>query len=418
MRTRRSRAARRPPASPLPALCVGLALLVAAAPVQAARWTAVGGSKASGERIEVDAASLDRSGEGKVRAWHRETYAGRQLHEAWAFTYVSLQQLTEFQCDKRLAAPQQRIYAAADGSTLKRESFAGDEAVPVVPDTSLEAVFNHACRKPAAAKPATATPAAEPAAAASPAGTPGPRGKNARKAEAEAPPAPPAGPAAWSYEGKTGPANWGKLSADYAACGNGGRQSPIDIRAPIRADLPPIRFAWQQIPLSIVDTGHTIEVSGEGGGHIVVDGEEYELQRFRFRLPGEEIVDGRRAAMSVQFEHRSKSGQVAVLAVPLVEGKENRLVRTLWTSLPLEPGKAKTPSGVKIDPGLLVPQKRDYHTYVGSQTTPPCAEGVLWLVLKQPVTLSKEQIADFAKVYRNNVRPAQAANGRVIKTSR
>ncbi|MBW7901526.1 MAG: carbonic anhydrase family protein [Rhodocyclaceae bacterium] len=422
MRTRRSRAARRPTAPTLPALCAGLALILAAAPAQAAKWTAVAGNgKAGGDRIEVDAASLDRSKEGKVRAWHRETYAARRLHDTWAFTYASLKQLTEFQCDKRLAAPKERIYLASDGDTLKRERFDDDDnAVPVIPDTPLEAVFNQACRKPAAKPaPAAAPPAPAEAAAATP---PAPsRSRNAKKAAPEPapppPPAPPSGPVAWSYEGDTGPAHWSKLSTDYAACG-GSRQSPIDIRAPIRADLPSVRFSWQTIPLTITDTGQTIEVSGEGGGHITVEGEEYEFQRFRFRLPAEETVDGKRAAMSVQFEHRSKSGQIAILAVPLVEGKENRLVRQLWTALPLERGKAKTLPGMKIDPGLLIPQKREYHTYVGSLTTPPCTEGVLWLVMKQPVTLSKEQIADFAKIYRNNARPVQPANGRVVKTSR
>ncbi|MDX9707723.1 MAG: carbonic anhydrase family protein, partial [Azospira sp.] len=224
-------------------------------------------------------------------------------------------------------------------------------------------------------------------------------------------------PKPWSYEGDDGPANWAKLSTDYAACA-GGQQSPIDLRAPILADLPAIRFSWNVIPLTITDTGKLIEVSGAGGGHITVEGEDYELQHARFRLPAEEIVDGKRAAMSVQFEHRSQSGKIAVLAVPLVEGKENRLVRQLLTALPLERGKAHAPAGVKVDLGVFIPQKRDYYTYSGSLTMPPCTESVTWLVLKQPATLSKEQIADFAKAYRDNVRPVQPTNGRIIKGSR
>ncbi|MBI2308650.1 MAG: carbonic anhydrase family protein [Rhodocyclales bacterium] len=400
----------------LSTLCAGVALLLPIASAHAAKWLAVGpGGKSAPLKVAVDTSSIDRGSDGKVRAWHRETYAARRLQESWAFSYASLTQLSEFQCDKRLVAPLRRLYLAENGSELKSEGFDGKDALPVVPETPLEAVFNHVCRKPAApaTPPAPAKPAAELVVEPSKPGKP--RGKGDKE---EAPPPPPKPPAAWSHDGKLGPARWSKLSEDYAACGDGKRQSPIDIRAPIRADLSPIRFAWKPIPLSIVDTGHTIQVNADDAGSIVVDGEEYLLQRFWFRHPGEEMGNGKRPVMSVQFEHRSKSGQVAMLAVPLVEGKENRLVRTLWNALPLEPGKPVTPGGAKIDPGQLIPQKREYSTYIGSLTTPPCTEGVLWLVLKHPVSVSREQIADFAKVYKNNVRPVQATNGRVVKESR
>jgi carbonic anhydrase len=55
---------------------------------------------------------------------------------------------------------------------------------------------------------------------------------------------------------------------------------------------------------------------------------------------------------------------------------------------------------------------------MGSLTTPPCTEGVLWLVLKQPVMLSAEQIAIFSRLYRDNARPVQPTFGRLIKESR
>ena len=54
---------------------------------------------------------------------------------------------------------------------------------------------------------------------------------------------------------------------------------------------------------------------------------------------------------------------------------------------------------------------------MGSLTTPPCSEGVLWLVLKQPAQLSAEQLAVFAKLYPMNARPIQQASGRMIKES-
>ena len=99
-------------------------------------------------------------------------------------------------------------------------------------------------------------------------------------------------------------------------------------------------------------------------------------------------------------------------------GKEHSLIRTLWTNLPLEKNKAITRPEVKIDPSQLIPAKRGYYTFSGSLTTPPCTEDVLWLVLKTPIQVSKEQLAGFGSIYKNNARPVQAVNARTIKESR
>lgn len=140
--------------------------------------------------------------------------------------------------------------------------------------------------------------------------------------------------------------------------------------------------------------------------------------QFHFHKPSEEKINGKSYDMVAHLVHQSKDGKLAVLAVLLEAGKEQGLIRTLWNHLPLEAEKQYTYNDVKIDPGLLLPAKRNYYTFLGSLTTPPCTEGVLWLVLKAPVQISKEQLASFATIYRNNVRPVQGVNNRVIKESR
>ena len=54
---------------------------------------------------------------------------------------------------------------------------------------------------------------------------------------------------------------------------------------------------------------------------------------------------------------------------------------------------------------------------MGSLTTPPCTEGVLWMVMRQPVALSAQQLGIFARLYPMNARPLQAGSGRIIKES-
>ena len=52
---------------------------------------------------------------------------------------------------------------------------------------------------------------------------------------------------------------------------------------------------------------------------------------------------------------------------------------------------------------------------MGSLTTPPCTEGVLWMVLKQPLTVSRAQFKLFTQLYPMNARPVQALNGRPVR---
>ncbi|MFZ4536779.1 carbonic anhydrase [Propionivibrio sp.] len=379
-------------------------------PAQAAKWVAI--SSRDQARIEVDTSSIHSASDGKLRIWHREIHARPKTPDSGAFSFSRLTVLTEFQCDKQLAAPIQRSYTTADGTELKSENFDSREPKPIIPDSSLEAVFSYACKhrnKPVAVKevaPPPAVPAPAPETHDKPKG-----GKKSRdNAPAEAP--------HWSYTGNTGADKWGSLGNEFVTCSVGQRQSPIDIRKTIRADLPPIQFAYKPVPLSIVDNGHSIKVDTPDAGGITVEGESYELLQLHFHKPSEEKLNGKTYAMVVHLVHQSKAGKLAVVAVMMEAGKEQNLIRTLWTNLPLEKGKPVTRPEIKIDPTLLIPAKRNYYTFLGSLTTPPCTEGVLWLVLKTPMQVSREQLAGFGTIYKNNVRPVQAVNSRVIKESR
>jgi carbonic anhydrase len=107
-----------------------------------------------------------------------------------------------------------------------------------------------------------------------------------------------------------------------------------------------------------------------------------------------------------------------VVAVLMEKGAENPFIQTLWSYLPLEKNEDVSPPNVVVDPSLFLPADRSYYTYMGSLTTPPCTENVQWLVMKQPVQVSPEQIAIFSRLYRNNARPVQPGFGRLIKETR
>jgi len=229
-------------------------------------------------------------------------------------------------------------------------------------------------------------------------------------------PAPPALPAQWSYEGPGGPDAWARLKPEFAACGTGMRQSPIDIQGGIRVQLDPIAFDYKAGPYRVLDDGHTIQVKVAAGSAIEVNGRRYELEQFHFHRPSEERIDGKRYEMDVHLVHRDGEGRLAVVAVLLEPGAAQGVVQAVWNHLPLEKGD-ETMVRAPLDPGALLPEDRGYYTYMGSLTAPPCSEGVLWMVMKKPVPVSAEQIAIFGRLYPMNARPVQAASGRLIKES-
>jgi len=220
----------------------------------------------------------------------------------------------------------------------------------------------------------------------------------------------------WSYQGEGGPLNWGKLNAANAKCDVGERQSPIDIRDGIKVNLDPIAFDYKPSRFSVLDNGHTIQVNIGAGNYINVLGHNYELVQFHFHKPSEERVNGKSFEMVAHLVHKDTDGKLAVVAVLIERGKAHSLVQQVWNNLPLEkndPVQALT----TMDLNDILPVKRDYFTYMGSLTTPPCSEGVLWLVMKEPVEISPDQLLIFSRLYPMNARPIQKNSGRLIKES-
>jgi carbonic anhydrase len=222
----------------------------------------------------------------------------------------------------------------------------------------------------------------------------------------------------WGYAGLGAPENWAKLKPGYATCGTGQRQSPIDIRGGIKVDLEPIRFDYRNTEFRIIDNGHTVQVDVGEGNSITVMGRTYPLVQFHFHRPSEERINGKAYDMVVHLVHKDYDNSLAVIAVLMEKGSEHPVIQTLWNYMPLEVGMESAPPNVSIDLSKLLPERREYFTYMGSLTTPPCTENVLWMVFKNPVQVSPEQIGIFSRLYPNNARPVQPAGDRLIKGSR
>ena len=218
----------------------------------------------------------------------------------------------------------------------------------------------------------------------------------------------------WTYEGAEGPNDWGKLDPRFAACSNGHKQSPIDIKNAKKADLPPLKFDYNPVALNIIDNGHTIQINYAPGSTLTVGDKTYALQQFHFHHPSEEHISGQGFDMVAHLVHADADGHLAVVAVLLKKGPSNPFLNSVWTNIPTERGKAVDVSSVSLNVKDLLPPDHGYFTFAGSLTTPPCSEGVTWYVLKNQSSLSAEQLAAFAKIYPLNARPVQPSNNREI----
>jgi carbonic anhydrase len=207
--------------------------------------------------------------------------------------------------------------------------------------------------------------------------------------------------------------HWATLSPEFGACG-GQNQSPIDLTGFIAAELPPIAFNYQAAGHEVLNNGHTVQVNYKTGSSIVVDGIQFELIQYHFHAPSENHIDGQSFPMEVHLVHASGGGNLAVVSVMFREGAENTALDPAWSQMPRHAGD-KHPLSTSASAEALLPKDRDTYRFNGSLTTPPCSEGVRWLVMKEAVTASTEQIKAFADVLHElNNRPIQPTNARPV----
>ena len=215
----------------------------------------------------------------------------------------------------------------------------------------------------------------------------------------------------WGYTGHHGATHWAEMDPAFETCAKGSRQSPIDIRDGIPVELDPIQFEYKLSAFRVIDNEHTVQVNLEPGNRILVNGRRFELMQFHFHRPSEEKLNGKQFEMVAHLVHKDLEGKLAVVAVLIDEGKAHPLVQQVWNNLPLEKHEPQPAPG-QMDLNQLLPEDRGYYTYMGSLTTPPCSEDVRWVVMRQPVTMSADQIELFARMYPMNARPIQQVAGR------
>ncbi len=220
----------------------------------------------------------------------------------------------------------------------------------------------------------------------------------------------------WGYQGEEGPEHWGELSPGFSICGDGKNQSPVDLSADFDLELPELLFQYHGTPLRELNNGHTIMLEVAPGNYLEIPELEqrYNFKQAHFHSPSEHTVDGISFAMEIHLVHANEDGELAVVGIMLEVGAEDPMLNRIWTFMPEHEGDTLNSPLTVFEAGIL-PPTREYFRYNGSLTTPPCSEGVTWMVLKQHMTASAEQISRFQqRVGPLTNRPVQPHNARWI----
>lgn len=221
----------------------------------------------------------------------------------------------------------------------------------------------------------------------------------------------------WSYHGETSPEHWDEIEND-SDCG-GRRQSPINIIDfnTVKPETPTsfqVYYSSETHMKKAINNGHTVQFEFMRGDSIFYDGEVYQLVQIHFHEHAEHLICGVVYPIEIHLVHINEYGDLTVLAILGKEGEESQIMELLEGFLPLRMGESKL-IDVQCDLNQLLPADRSFYSYSGSLTTPPCTEGVNWVVFKNPIILSLDEVKKLkSNMPLNNYRFEQPLNGRVV----
>lgn len=197
-------------------------------------------------------------------------------------------------------------------------------------------------------------------------------------------------------------------------CRSGQRQSPIDIPDVRGQPGPALRLEYRAATPRIAHDGHTVRVRFAPGQRLWLGQQGLTLQQFHFHTPGGDRLHGEDFPLGMHFLHKDAAGRLVALVVLFRQGAEHPALAALLPQMPSQGQPERALPNLRVDPAQWLPASHAYYRYEGSLTAAPCTEGVLWLVMQQPLQVSAAQLASLARLFGPNARPVQALHGRVV----
>ena len=221
----------------------------------------------------------------------------------------------------------------------------------------------------------------------------------------------------WSYSGPGGPANWAFLSEENSICATSLQQSPIDIAGYDKPDADLISFSYGNDDIAVRNDGRQVHVDYPEGNTLSIGQRTFKLKSAHFHAPSEHLIDGTSFAAELHLVHAHADSDLAVVGVLFTLGEPSATVQAILDAAPAT-GEGGTPETALNAKGY-VPQDLSYYHYDGSKTTPPCDEPVSWFVMREPRTISEQQVRRLQKLSDGpNNRPVQPAGDRLLNALR
>ncbi|HTS43711.1 MAG TPA: carbonic anhydrase family protein [Puia sp.] len=208
---------------------------------------------------------------------------------------------------------------------------------------------------------------------------------------------------------------------------NGKFQSPIDIlTSDVKNDRGhAVTIKFQTAVIAAENLGHTIQLDFKDGSTCSMNGKIYQAKQFHFHTPSEHLIDGMTFPLEMhivsilQDSNTKTKPSYLVIGVLFKMGKENKFIRSFFNAVPNEEHKKDSipPGAVNFDDfsvQILKNSKNAFYQYKGSLTTPPFTEAVDWIVLKQILEASPDQVMAIEKMQGNNARHVQALYDREV----
>lgn len=235
--------------------------------------------------------------------------------------------------------------------------------------------------------------------------------------------------AKFGYSGSLGPGHWGGLDPNFTRCAMGTYQSPVDIKTREVAYNPmlgPLHRDYTAANATLVDNIFNIALRCEdAAGTVQIDGVKYKLDNIHWHSPSEHTINGERFAVEQHMVHFSEDGNISVVSILYRLGRQDPFLMQLQDKLSeLYVEACRAEKGAPIPAGVvslwpLRSYANMYYRYVGSLTTPPCTENIIWNILGRVREMTMEQaaalIAPLEEGYRRNNRPTQPLNGRTVQ---
>ncbi|ESK88014.1 carbonic anhydrase [Moniliophthora roreri MCA 2997] len=221
----------------------------------------------------------------------------------------------------------------------------------------------------------------------------------------------------FEYNGEKGPIGWAGLSPDNSACHLGRNQSPIALNGSIPEASSPVNVSFPTVDEAVIENiGSTLDVVVNGT--TTFEGKSYAHQQFHFHTPSEHHIEGEYFPLEMHMVHEASDGSFLVLGL-LFELTEDASTTDLLSSVierldeASEPGAVSSTGPLDFTELSSVMQTKPLFQYSGSLTTPPCREGINFLIAKEPLPLNVKTYKALKKVMGFNARYVQNTLGSI-----